>query len=129
MFVPGIVLLLWLGDIGSDKAEAIWECQRCDGVKALKLNLVSSSNSGPAVGDVKPDLPKITLTALTPRENYQLWLEGVTTAGLALKSNVVAFVTQTPLEFNGKLEFWFHQIGLDGFILDRRRVVRDSGDQ
>lgn len=98
-----VMLSLWLGYIGSDKAEAIWECKNCDEVKTLKLNLVSSSNPAPAVGDVTLGLPKITLTALNPREQYQLWLDGVTSTGLTVKSNTVAFATRAALDFNGNV--------------------------
>ena len=60
------------------------------------------SNPGPAIGDVTPGLPKITLTALNPKENYQLWLEGLAKNGAIVKSNIVAFTTRADDEFNGK---------------------------
>ncbi|XP_055329079.1 uncharacterized protein LOC129581839 isoform X2 [Paramacrobiotus metropolitanus] len=95
-----VMLMLWLAYIGPDKAEAIWECQHCDEFKHLKLSLISGSNSEVAVGDVTPGLPKITLTSLHPKENYQLLLEGVTVAGLSVKSNVIAFSTRSVADFN-----------------------------
>lgn len=93
---------MWLGFIGTDKAEAVWDCQHCEDLTNLKLNLQSSSSPGPAIGDVTPGLPKITLTALNPKESYQLWLEGLTTSGTAVKSNMLAFTTRADDEFNGK---------------------------
>ncbi|GAU98804.1 hypothetical protein RvY_09898-2 [Ramazzottius varieornatus] len=91
---------MWLGFIGSDKAEAVWDCQHCEDLTNLKLNLQSSSSPGPAIGDVTPGLPKITLTALNPKESYQLWLEGLTASGTAVKSNMLAFTTRADDEFN-----------------------------
>ncbi|OQV19126.1 hypothetical protein BV898_06765 [Hypsibius exemplaris] len=93
-------ITIWLGYIGNDNAEAVWDCIHCEDLKNLTLNLISSQNPGRGVGAVTPGLPKITLTELNPKENYQLWLQGTTSGGAVVKSNVLAFTTRATADFN-----------------------------